>query len=131
MRKERVWACLLGLERTVVESVEIDEEGHVVVAVRPHHRERDRCGVCGRRAPGFELMPDPRSLHPGAEIVMGYASGVRRRWTPFGRRPGDQGFGHEARSAEEIEAHTRWCDEFERSRRSPVRIQSPTPVSPA
>ena len=55
MRKERVWARLLGLERAVVESVEIDEEGQVVVAVRPHHRERDRCGVCGRRAPGFDL----------------------------------------------------------------------------
>lgn len=55
MRKERVWARLLGLERAVVESVEIGEEGQVVVAVRPHHRERDRCGVCGRRAPGFDL----------------------------------------------------------------------------
>ncbi len=55
MRKERVWARLLGLERAVVESVERDEEGQVVVAVRPHHRERDRCGVCGRRAPGFDL----------------------------------------------------------------------------
>ena len=55
MRKERVWARLLGLERAVVESVEIDDEEQVVVAVRPHHRERDRCGVCGRRAPGFDL----------------------------------------------------------------------------
>ena len=55
MREKRVWARLLGLERAVVESVEIDDEGQVVVAVRPHHRERDRCGVCGRRAPGFDL----------------------------------------------------------------------------
>ncbi len=55
MRKERVWARLLGLERAVVESVEIDDSKQVVVAVRPHHRERDRCGVCGRRSPGFDL----------------------------------------------------------------------------
>ena len=55
MRKERVWARLLGLERAVVESVEIDDKEQVVVAVRPHHRERDRCGVCGRRSPGFDL----------------------------------------------------------------------------
>ena len=55
MREKRLWARLLGLERAVVESVESDEEGQVVVAVRPHHRERDRCGVCGRRAPGFDL----------------------------------------------------------------------------
>jgi len=43
------------LERAVVESVEIDGNGQVVAAVRPHHRERDRCGVCGRRSPGFDL----------------------------------------------------------------------------
>jgi transposase len=55
VRKERVWARLLGLERAVVESVEIDEEEQAVVAVRPHHRELDRCGVCGRRCPGFDL----------------------------------------------------------------------------
>ncbi len=55
MREKRVWARLLGLERAVVESVEIDDKGQVVVAVRPHHGERDRCGVCGRRAPGFDL----------------------------------------------------------------------------
>lgn len=42
MRKERVRARVLGLERAVVESVEIDEEEQVVVAVRPHDQERDR-----------------------------------------------------------------------------------------
>jgi transposase len=46
---------VLGLERAVVESVEVDGNEQVVVAVRPHHRERDRCGVCGRLAPGFDL----------------------------------------------------------------------------
>ena len=55
MREKRVWARLLGVEQVVIESVEIDDEGQVVVAVRPHHRERDRCGLCGRRAPGFDL----------------------------------------------------------------------------
>ena len=55
MRNNRVWARLLGLEQAVVEGVEIDGGGQVVVAVRPHHAESDRCGVCGRRAPGFDL----------------------------------------------------------------------------
>lgn len=59
------------------------------------------------------LMPDPRSLHPGAEIVMGYASGATEAMDTFGRLPGDRGFGHEAHSLREIEAHTRWCNEFE------------------
>ncbi len=30
-------------------------EGEVVVRVRPAWRERDRCGVCRRRSPGFDL----------------------------------------------------------------------------
>jgi transposase len=30
-------------------------EGEVVVAARPGWRERDRCGVCRRRSPGFDL----------------------------------------------------------------------------
>jgi hypothetical protein len=68
------------------------------------------------RAIGDEhlLMPDPRSLHPGAEIIMGYAGGRTEAMDTFGRLPGDRRFGHEARNAEEIYSHRRWCDEFER-----------------
>lgn len=54
MRGTRVWARLLGLGRAVIEDVFIDE-GEVVVAARPVWRERDRCGVCRRRCPGFDL----------------------------------------------------------------------------
>ena len=55
MRGIRVWARLLGLRRAVVEDVRIGEAGEVVVAARPDWRERDRCGVCRRRSPGFDL----------------------------------------------------------------------------
>ena len=55
MRGTRVWACLLGLARAVVEDVWIGSEGEIVVAARPGWRERDRCGVCRRRSPGFDL----------------------------------------------------------------------------
>ena len=55
MRGTRVWAWLLGLRRVVVEGVWIGGEGEVVVAVRLSWRERDRCGVCRRRSPGFDL----------------------------------------------------------------------------
>ncbi len=55
MRGTRVWARLLGLARAVVEDVWIGTEGEVVVAARPSWRERDRCGVCRRRCPGFDL----------------------------------------------------------------------------
>ncbi len=55
VRGTRVWARLLGLQRSVVEDVVIGTEGEVVVCVRPGWRERDRCGVCRRRSPGFDL----------------------------------------------------------------------------
>ncbi len=55
MRGIRVWARLLGLQRTVVEDVRMGSEGEVIVAVRPGWRERDRCGVCRRRCPGYDL----------------------------------------------------------------------------
>jgi transposase len=55
VRGIRVWARLLGLQRAVVEDVWVGDEGEVVVAVRPSWRERDRCGICRRRSPGFDL----------------------------------------------------------------------------
>ncbi len=55
MRGTRVWARLLGLKAAVVEDVYCGGEGEVVVAVRPRWRERDRCGVCRRRCPGFDM----------------------------------------------------------------------------
>ncbi len=55
MRGIRVWARLLGLQRTVVEDVGLGIEGEVIVSVRPSWRERDRCGVCRRRCPGYDL----------------------------------------------------------------------------
>jgi transposase len=42
------------LQRAVIEDVFVDE-GAVVVLARPNWRERDRCGVCRRRSPGFDL----------------------------------------------------------------------------
>lgn len=55
MRKRRVWGRLLGLGAAVVEDVYCGDEGELVVAVRPRFSQRDRCGVCGRRCPGFDL----------------------------------------------------------------------------
>jgi len=55
VRGTRVWARLLGLQRAVVEDVWVGGEGEVIVAVRPAWLERDRCGICRRRSPGFDL----------------------------------------------------------------------------
>jgi transposase len=53
VRGGSVFARLVGLGRAVVESVKIGEEG-LVVRARPRRRDVARCGVCGRRAPGYD-----------------------------------------------------------------------------
>lgn len=49
----KVWQRLLGVERTVVESVDFDEDDEAIVAsVRPRKDAgKGRCGRCGRRCP--------------------------------------------------------------------------------
>jgi transposase len=54
VRGIRVWARLLGLQRSVVEDVTAGSEGEVIVSVRPCWRERDRCGVCRRRCGRYD-----------------------------------------------------------------------------
>lgn len=53
MRFTRVVARLLGVEKTVVERFEFDEDA-VVVHVRPRWSERSRCLMCRRRCAGYD-----------------------------------------------------------------------------
>ena len=55
MRNARLWRALLGVEKTVIEGLEYDEDEDVLVArVRPTASARGRCGVCRRRCPGYD-----------------------------------------------------------------------------
>ena len=55
MRSASLWRALLGVEKTVIEDVEFDEDTEVVVAhVRPKRDGKGRCGVCGSRAPWYD-----------------------------------------------------------------------------
>jgi transposase len=55
VRFKRVWARLLGVEHTVVGQVAFDEDaGAIVALVRPARGQRGRCGICGRRSPGYD-----------------------------------------------------------------------------
>lgn len=56
MRNATLWRSLLGVEKTVVEDVEFDEDNEqlLVAHVRPRARSRGRCGRCGRRSPGYD-----------------------------------------------------------------------------
>ena len=61
MRDVSLWRCLLGVEKTVIERVEFDEDADLLVAhVRPTKRQRGRCGICGRRSPGYDAGPGRR-----------------------------------------------------------------------
>jgi transposase len=53
VRADRVLARLVGVERAVVEAVLVEDDA-VVVRVRARERDALRCGVCGRRSPGYD-----------------------------------------------------------------------------
>ena len=55
MRDVSLWGALLGVQKTVIERVEFDEDTEVLVAhVRPVKRQRGRCGICGRPCRGYD-----------------------------------------------------------------------------
>jgi transposase len=55
VRNATLWRALLGVERTVIEGIEFDEDDDLLVAfVRPRKGARQRCGRCGRKAPWYD-----------------------------------------------------------------------------
>jgi transposase len=55
VRNASLWRALLGVEKTVVEDIEFDEDAEVVVAhVRPARASKGRCGRCGSRAGWYD-----------------------------------------------------------------------------
>jgi len=55
VRSASLWKRLLGVERTVIEGIEFEQDDDLVVAcVRPRKGARQRCGRCGRKAPWYD-----------------------------------------------------------------------------
>ena len=55
MQYATLWRALLGVEKTVIESVEYDDDEQVLLAaVRPTRRAASRCGRCQRRSPWYD-----------------------------------------------------------------------------
>ena len=55
MRSASLWRALLGVDKTVIESFDFDsDEELLVVSVRPSRAARGRCGICSRRARGYD-----------------------------------------------------------------------------
>lgn len=44
---------------------------------------------------GYLLMPDPRDVHYGGDIILGFKDGSSTAFDPYGRRPWQQDFGKE------------------------------------
>ena len=107
MRTTRVWRRVLGVEHTVIESVDLetDARGQEVLLARARVKAgaARRCSRCQRRCPGYDTSPDPRrwrgwtisaiARHLGRDrkTVRAYLSGkrtpgVRRRSTPSSGR---------------------------------------------
>lgn len=113
MRQTRVWAKGLGLSGAVVEAVELEAESDtLVISVRPPWQERDRCGQCRRRCPGFDLGEGRRrwrALDLGTAFTVLEADsprvscsehGVTVAWVPWAR--------HGSRFTREFEDQVAW-----------------------
>lgn len=61
---------------------------------------------------GFLLMPEPREVHMGGEIFVGYGEGRSEAWNEYGQRPWQKGYKDEKRFAEESETLERFKAEW-------------------
>ncbi|QCO97935.1 ISL3 family transposase [Arthrobacter sp. 24S4-2] len=88
MRNARLWRTLLGVEKTVVEAIDFDDEAGVLVAsVRPTGSVRNRCGICRRRCPKYDQGHGRRrwrSLDAGTVQVQVEADAPRIRCREHG-----------------------------------------------
>src|SRR5512143_3331390 len=86
----RAWVRMLGLEKTVVEGVELDEDDAIVVAVRPRYSQRDHCPHCRRRWRALDLGTTLCFLEADAPRVSCQRHGVVVAAVPWARH--DAGF---------------------------------------
>ena len=107
MRFGSVFAQIGGVEGGVVEGVSV-EDGVVVLHARRRARRRSRCGVCGRRSPGYDQGAGRRrwrALDVGATQCFIEADAVRVRCSEHGVRSAQVGWArHDA-------SHTRAFDD--------------------
>ncbi|MBB5640216.1 ISL3 family transposase [Cryobacterium roopkundense] len=83
MQNLTLWRTLLGVDKTVVEAVDLDmETGILVASVRPTASMRNRCGSCRKRCPRYDAGEGRRrwrSLDAGSVQVQLEAAAPRVR----------------------------------------------------
>jgi uncharacterized protein DUF4238 len=61
---------------------------------------------------GYLLMPEPRLIHMGGEIFIGYKDGRKDAFGPYGHKPWQKGYKNEQREARESEMLERFKAEW-------------------
>jgi hypothetical protein len=61
---------------------------------------------------GLLLMPEPREIHMGGEVYIGYKGGGSEAWDEYGQRPWQKGYKDDKRHAEESKALERFKAEW-------------------
>ncbi|MBA3353746.1 MAG: hypothetical protein H0U23_15230 [Blastocatellia bacterium] len=61
---------------------------------------------------GYLLMPDPRDVHMGGTVYMGYEGSRSEAWDEYGHRPGQKGFEDRRRNERESKALRKFQAEF-------------------
>jgi hypothetical protein len=74
-----------------------------------HHLDNTHWGKCGN---GWLLMPEPREIHLGGQIYIGYKDGHSEAYSEYGHRPWQSGYEDKARERVEREALERFKAEF-------------------
>jgi hypothetical protein len=113
VRATRVWKQLVGVDdRTVIEDVEFeDDDGVVVVYVRPRRPRKRRCGRCEQPAPGFDNGEGRRrwrGLDLGMVKVVLEADAPRVHCVDAGRM-GDGGADHRPGGRLPDKSNCGWC----------------------
>jgi hypothetical protein len=69
-----------------------------------------------RFVPGFQaaylLIPEPRDINMGGEVVVGYSGGRSEAWNEYGHRPWEKGYKDDKRFAKESAALERFKAEW-------------------
>ena len=63
---------------------------------------------------GYLLMPDPRAIHLGGEIIIGYRGGGATSFDAYGRRPWQPDYNQESKGFKEAPSLDRFKGEFAR-----------------
>ena len=70
------------------------------------------CSHWRRLGNGYLFMPEPRHIHGGGEVIIGYRDGYSERFNEYGQRPWQDGYKDDRRDATERRAMERFQAEW-------------------